>query len=104
MRATTYGQSYEGQRLGCAGYGVYRDADPTIAAVGPSRYAEWSCGTRLLVTGPAGSVEVIRQDSCPGCDSYGDPRFIDLSGAAHRAVCGAGTCRVTVQVMRGGWE
>lgn len=93
--ATHYGESYNGQPLGCSGAGVYRSRDPSIVAVGPARYREWPCGTQLLVRGPAGSVVVRRVDSCPGCGA----NVLDLSEAAHEIVCGFGTCRVTIQVL-----
>lgn len=93
MTATHYGVSYHGQRMGCGG--VYDTADPTIAAVGPAWYGAWPCGTVLEVAGPAGTIEVVRQDSCPGCGAG----LIDLSEAANAAVCGAPphTCRVEVR-------
>lgn len=101
MRATHYGESYNGGPLGCGSgaYGFYRSDDPTIAAVSPSSYRVWPCGTRLRVTGPAGSIGVIRKDACPGCDKHGWPEMIDLSEAGHAAVCGIGTCVVTVEVV-----
>ena len=95
MRATHYGESYEGRPMGCGG--IYRGGDAGIAAVGPGRYGEWPCGTRLFVNGPIGSIVVTRTDSCPGCSGqFAD--LIDLSEAGHAAVCGpgGGTCRVTV--------
>jgi len=73
----------------------YHSSDPTIAAVGPGRYVEWPCGTRLRVCTQIPSVPqpqlpiegrnlpmpemrclvVSRQDSCPGCSDY----TVDLS-------------------------
>lgn len=90
--ATHYGRSYQNQPLGCGGR--YDTNDPTIAAVGPARYSQWPCGTRLLVSGPAGSAILERKDSCPGCS----PTMIDLSEAANELVCGSPphTCRVTI--------
>ena len=99
MRATHYGESYEGLRMGCPGAGVYRGSDPGIVAVSPSRYSEWPCGQRLLVVGPRGSIYVTRQDACPGCDKHGWPEMIDLSEAGHAIVCGRGTCVVEVTVL-----
>mgnify|MGYP001579982932 CR=1 FL=1 len=94
--ATHYGESYNGQRMGCSG-APYRSEDPTILAVGPGRYAAWPCGTRLLVTGPVGEIVVTRQDSCPGCA----PNVLDLSERGNELVCGAPphTCRVTIRVL-----
>ena len=94
--ATHYGVSYHGQRMGCYG-DRYDSYDPTIVAVSPARYAEWPCGSNLLVTGPEGSIMVTRQDACPGCS----PNMIDLSEAGSIAVCGGRphTCRVTIQFM-----
>jgi hypothetical protein len=94
--ATAYGPSYNGQVLGC-GTGYYASDDPTIMAVGPSRYADWPCGTQIQVCGPAGCIVVTRQDGCPGCYA----NLVDLSEAANAAVCGAppNTCRVTLQVV-----
>lgn len=93
--ATHYGSSYEGLSMGCGG--VYRGADASIVAVGPSRYVEWPCGALLRVSGPAGSITVQRQDACPGCSA----NVIDLSEAANEAVCGQpSTCRVEIEVMR----
>ena len=43
---THYGVSYNGQPLGC-GDGPYRSGDFSVIAVGPARYSEWPCGTRL---------------------------------------------------------
>lgn len=101
MRATHYGESYNGGPLGCGSrvWGYYSSGDPTIAAVSPSAYGRWPCGTRLRVSGPVGSIEVIRKDACPGCDKHGWPEMIDLSEAGHAAVCGIGTCVVTVEVV-----
>ena len=93
-RATHYGESYQGQTMGCGG--TYDTADPTIVAVSPDRYESWPCGTRLRVTGPAGTVDVIRTDSCPGCSG----NWLDLSEAGHARVCGLGTCDVTIEVLR----
>lgn len=93
-RATHYGVSYHGQRMGCPGAGRYSTYDPTIIAVPPSRYAQWPCGTALVVSGPGGTIIGTRQDACPGCDAAGV--IVDLSEEGHRRVCGVGTCWVTV--------
>jgi len=79
--------------MGCGG--TYSGSDPSIVAVGPARYAEWPCDTELLVTGPAGALVVVRQDSCPECHR----NVVDLSEAGSHAVCGvpAHTCEVTIR-------
>jgi hypothetical protein len=94
--ATHYGESYQGGVLGC-GTGYYDTNNPDIVAVGPSRYQEWPCGTKLRVCGPAGCVTVTRHDSCPGCS----PNLVDLSEAGNKLVCGdpPHTCRATVQLI-----
>jgi len=96
--ATHYGEAYNGQRMGCQGAGLYSSDDPTIVAVSPERYAEWPCGQQLHVSGPAGSIVVTRQDSCPGCGA----NVLDLSEEGNRRVCGIPehTCRVIIEVMR----
>ena len=93
--ATHYGPSYHGQRMGCAGAGSYSSYDPSIVAVGPARYQEWPCGQQLQVSGPAGTIIVVRQDSCPGCSA----NMIDLSEQGSIEVCGGRphTCQVTIQ-------
>lgn len=94
--ATHYGESFNGGVLGC-GSGHYDSNDLSIVAVGPSRYDEWPCGTRLRVCGPAGCITVTRQDACPGCSE----NVIDLSEAGNEMVCGVPphTCRATIQVL-----
>lgn len=64
--ATHYGESYNGQTVGCppitypasanlleefglTGDGVYRSSDWGITAVGPANYKQWPCGTILAV-------------------------------------------------------
>lgn len=92
---THYGESYNGQNMGCDG--VYWSWDPYILAVSPSRYSEWPCGTVLEITGPGGTLVVARTDSCPGCG----PNLLDLSEAGSERVCGfVGNCPVTVRVRR----
>ena len=88
---THYGSSYQGSPMNCGG--VYSTSDPTIAAVGPARYATWECGQRIEITGPSGSIVVQRTDSCPGCSA----NMIDLSESGNEAVCGAPshTCNAT---------
>jgi hypothetical protein len=94
--ATHYGESYQGLPLGCGGK-LYDTADPQILAVSPARYSEWPCGTVLVITGAGGSLEVARNDSCPGCHA----NTVDLSEAGSLAVCGfVGTCRVVIEVVK----
>ena len=99
--------------------GLYDPYDPTIVAVGPSRYKEWPCGTKLRVCAQGNAnrrgapldgakkvgnvpsvqcVDVVRVDSCPGCGHY----LIDLSEAAFEALgftLEQGVGRVTVERM-----
>lgn len=95
--ATHYGISFQGNRLGCTGAGTYDTNDSTIAAVSPSRYTSWPCGTNLVIVGPNNPnhpLVVTRKDSCPGCHHT----MIDLSEAGVYHVCGGiHTCRVTVE-------
>lgn len=93
---THYGQSFNGQTMGCPPYDEYWGWNTSIAAVGPSRYQEWPCGTAFTITGPAGTIRVVRQDSCPSCSGT----HIDLSEAGFESVCGPlsiGRCRVTIR-------
>ncbi len=94
--ATHYGVSYQDGVLGC-GTGHYDTDNPDIIAVGPSRYAEWPCGTKLRIRGPAGCITATRHDACPGCS----PNVLDLSESGNKLVCGVPphTCRVTLQVV-----
>ncbi len=113
------GCGYEGNSLGCGG--TYSSFNESIVAVGPSRYAEWPCGTQLRVCEAATGrtlaqepntqeaygaglsrvqtlrcISVVRQDSCPGCSHY----LIDLSEAGFERVCGplsVGVCEVTIE-------
>jgi len=91
--ATHYGESYNGQRMGCGG--IYYSSDTTIAAVGYPYVAAYPCGTALELEGPDGrTLTVIRQDTCPGCGSG----LIDLSEAGIIQVCGSlGSCTVRVR-------
>jgi len=92
--ATHYGESYNGSPLGCSGYGVYSSSDTTIAAVGYPYTAAWPCGTVLVLEGPAGTLTVVRQDTCPGCGAG----LIDLSESGIIQVCGSlGSCTVRVR-------
>lgn len=95
-KATHYGESFNGRTMGCGG--TYFSWDISIAAVPyPSRNSEWPCGTRFTVSGPAGSIDVMRTDSCPGCSF----NHLDLSEAGILAVCGFyGTCNVEIWVWQ----
>lgn len=76
--------------------GTYNTNDVTIIAVGPAYYAQYPCGTPLLIEGQAGSIIGVRKDSCPDCTYQ-----IDLSEAGIRQVCGSlGSCQVTVTSLR----
>lgn len=94
--ATHYGESYNGLTMGCGG--TYWSTDPYILAVGPAMYAEWPCGTVLRITGPAGSLDIARSDSCPGCSGAN----IDLSEAGQAIICGqvGSNCRVSIERVR----
>lgn len=91
---THYGESFNGQQMACGG--TYWSSDSSIAAVPyPSRNREWPCGTEFVVSGPAGSVRVVRTDSCPGCHHT----QLDLSESGMMAVCGyLGRCPVWIEV------
>jgi hypothetical protein len=91
---THYGVSYNGSPMGCYGY-PYTSENTTIIAVGPVQDDVWPCGTQLRVCGPAGCIVGMRQDSCPGCTSYG----LDLSESGINLVCGdqAHVCRVGIE-------
>ena len=101
--ATYYGESYNGQPLGC-GTGLYRSEDDSIAASAwrPDGSRAYECGARLRITGPGGSHVVTVQDACPGCDW----NIIDLSESANRRVCATvdipyeHTCRVRIEELR----
>lgn len=96
-RTTHYGASYHGQPMGCGG--TYNTNNTAILAVSPDRYADWPCGTKMKISGPAGSVFVERTDACPGCSG----NQIDLSEAGFIAVCGslaAGACSVDIALLR----
>lgn len=90
---THYGESYNGQTMGCGG--TYWSTEPNIVAVGPMHYAEWPCGTQFEITGPGGTLVAMRTDSCPGCGFH----HFDLSEIGSYMVCGyVGNCEITFQV------
>mgnify|MGYP001590776815 CR=1 FL=1 len=95
-KASHYGESYNGQPLGCGG-GSYRSSDDSIVAVAPDRYGEWPCGTVFELCGSVGCIYAVRQDACPGCSR----NHLDLSEAGVAAVCGAevGTCAIRFRVV-----
>ena len=82
--ATRYGESYNGQPLGCGGAGLYSSGNPTILAAPPTRYKEWPCGTVLQLCYQGRCLEVTRVDSCPGCGHT----HIDLSESGIAYLCG----------------
>src|SRR5690242_5891568 len=86
FNATYYHPSLAGGTLGCTGYGQYDPTDETTVAVGPGFYGVWPCGTQLEINGPAGSIQAVRKDSCPGCTTQ-----LDLSKAGYDLVCGGFT-------------
>lgn len=92
---THYGESFNGLPMACGG--TYWSRDLSIAAVAyPSRNSDWPCGTPLQVSGPNGSIRVVRTDSCPGCHA----NQLDLSEAGMYAVCGyLGRCPVWIEVL-----
>lgn len=96
-RATHYGVSYNGQRMGCAGAGVYDTNNPYILAVSYELAREMPCGTRLQINGPAGTLIAPRTDTCPGCHRT----LLDLSEAGSTIVCGRpSTCQVTFTIIK----
>ena len=84
VRATRYGESYNGRTMGCGG--TYSSSDPSILAVPPSRYSTIPCGTRVTITNPRTgvSLSVVRTDACPGCGHS----HIDLSESGIAILCG----------------
>lgn len=90
--ATHYGESYNGQQMGCVGSGLYSSQNEHIIAVGYN--SPYECGDKLRVIGPIGSIDVWVVDTCPGCGPY----HVDLSEAGIGKVCGWGTdiCEVTI--------
>lgn len=88
--ASYYAQIFEGGRTACGT--VFSHSDPTVAA---TRTGGWACGTRLTLTGPAGTLTVTRLDGCGGCG----PTDVDLSMAGFQRVCGAlsiGRCSIRI--------
>jgi len=94
--ATHYGERFNGQTMACGG--TYQSNDPDIVAVAyPARNLDWPCGTRLRITGPGGTLETMRTDSCPGCG----PNHVDLSEAGSLIVCGrVGNCDIRIEVLK----
>ena len=88
-RASWYGPGFAGHTTACGG--VFDPAQLTLAS------RELRCGTRVLVTGPGGSVEATVTDWGPA--EWTNRRF-DLSQATMGAVAGlgAGVVDVTVEV------
>ncbi|HEU0075912.1 MAG TPA: hypothetical protein VFS30_18085 [Dehalococcoidia bacterium] len=94
---THYGESFNGQALGCDAT-PYASDNASIVAVGASRDAEWPCGTILRVCGPGGCLVAQRADGCPGCGPY----HVDLSEEGLLLVCGpgSGVCQARVEAFR----
>ena len=95
FRITNYGESYNGSPLGCPGAGLYDSNSPGILAVGPANYSRWPCGTRLRLCSRNGCVDVVRNDSCPGCPAD----WLDTSEITYGWLCWpqtSGPCEVTV--------
>ncbi len=78
MTATRYADKYDGRPM--KGGGIFRSADPTIAAAGPRGFA---FGTRLRLVNPRSgrTLEVVVRDR----GSFG-PRHLDLSRAGAQAL------------------
>jgi hypothetical protein len=93
---THYGESFNGQALGCSA-NPYASDDASIVAVGPSLGAQWPCGTVLQICGPGGCIMAEREDGCPGCGDY----HIDLSEEGLLLVCGpgSGVCQASVEAF-----
>lgn len=81
---THYGESYQGQQMGCVGSGLYDTNNPVIIASSP--YGPYECGNKILIIGPVGSLVGFMVDTCPGCP----PGQLDLSEAGIAQVCGPG--------------
>lgn len=81
--ATRYGESYNGQQMGCVGSGLYDSNNPVIFAAPPARYAQFPCGTKLNLCYQDRCQEMWRVDSCPGCG----PNHVDLSEAGIWYLC-----------------
>lgn len=80
--ATRYADSLEGNTMACGG--VFDQTNTFVVAVGYAYDTAWKCGTQLEVCGPAGCINGVRTDTCPGCAGA----HIDLSRAGLNAVCG----------------
>lgn len=94
---THYGESFNGQAMGCDAR-PYASDDAGIVAVGASRDAEWPCGTVLRICGPGGCLVAQRADGCPGCGPY----HVDLSEEGLLLVCGpgSGVCQADIKAFR----
>lgn len=88
-RASWYGPGFEGRGTACGT--IFDPSQPTLAS------RELRCGTKVTVTGPAGSVEATVTDWGPA--EWTNRRF-DLSQATFAAVAplGSGVVDVTVEV------
>ena len=93
---THYGESFNGQAMGCTAK-PYSSEDASIVAVGGVRASEWPCGTVLRICGPGGCIIAEREDGCPGCGDY----HVDLSEEGLLLVCGpgSGVCQASVEAF-----
>lgn len=89
---TRYADSLEGNAMACGG--TFDQDIQFVVAVGYEYDVAWPCGTQLEICGPAGCLNGVRTDTCPGCPGAD----LDLSRAGLDAVCGNQTgCAVTVK-------
>ena len=93
---THYGESFNGQALGCEA-GLYSSDNAGIVAVGQEHDARWPCGTVLRICGPGGCIVAQRADGCPGCGA----NHVDLSEEGLLLVCGpgSGVCQARVEAF-----
>src|SRR5262249_8486509 len=78
---------------GSGACGIKMPADYLVAAINDEQYSKANCGRCVAVTGPKGTVVVLVQDKCPGCDS-GD---LDLSTTAFKKIADLSAGRVKIK-------